>query len=129
MFNKLVHQVVDLGKRANSGFKKEAWKEVIVHIQKKTGHKISIDRCKNKVDTLKGYWRGFNYLKDQSGFGYNEETGLFEADDNVWGAIIKVSNNYLLYNNNTYISNSWTRGFDGTERTAFTIVINLIHFL
>jgi len=81
------------------------------------------------VDTLKGYWRGFNYLKDQSGFGYNEETGLFEADDNVWGAIIKVSNNYLLYNNNTYISNSWTRGFDGTERTAFTIVINLIHFL
>jgi Myb/SANT-like DNA-binding protein len=97
MFNELIRQVVDLGKRADSGFKKEAWKEVVIHIQSETGHQISIDRCKNKVDTLKGYWRGFNYLKDQSGFGYNEEKGLFEAEDHVWNAIIRVSNMITAY--------------------------------
>jgi hypothetical protein len=37
-FNELVCQVVDLGKRADRGFKKEAWKEVVTHIQCETGH-------------------------------------------------------------------------------------------
>jgi hypothetical protein len=40
---------------------------------------------------LKGYWKGFNWLRDQSGFGYNEETGLIEAPYNVWENVIKVS--------------------------------------
>jgi Myb/SANT-like DNA-binding protein len=97
MFNELVRQVIDLGKRADSGFKKEAWKEVVTHIQSETGYQISIDRCKNKVDTLKGYWRGFNHLRAQSGFGYIEETGLFEAEDHVWDAIIKVINTITTY--------------------------------
>jgi hypothetical protein len=90
LFNELVRQVVDLGKRADSGFKKEAWKEVVARIYSKAGHQISVDKAKNKVDTLRQHWRGFNYLKDQSGFGYNEEIGLFEAEDRVWEAIIEL---------------------------------------
>lgn len=38
LFNELVRQVVDLGKRANSRFKNEAWKEVVAYIYNETGY-------------------------------------------------------------------------------------------
>jgi hypothetical protein len=43
------------------------------------------------VDIMRTYWRGFNYLKNQSGFGFNEKTGLIEASDEVWKELLKVS--------------------------------------
>ena len=92
MFNELVQQVVDFGKQADNRFKKEAWTAVIEEIKQKTGKEVSLERCKNKVDIMKSYWRGFNWLRDQSGFGYNGETGLIEAAKHVWEAVIKVSN-------------------------------------
>jgi hypothetical protein len=87
MLDELVHQVVDLGKRADSGFKKEAWVGVLDYIAQEIGQVLSLERRKNKLDALKTYWRGFNFLKEQSGFGYNEETSLITAPDHVWNAI------------------------------------------
>jgi Myb/SANT-like DNA-binding domain len=55
MLNELVHQVVDLGKRADSGFKKEAWAGVLEVIERETGQVLTLERCKNKLDALKTY--------------------------------------------------------------------------
>jgi hypothetical protein len=90
LFNELIHQD-ELGKRADSGFKKEAWTAVLAEVRKRTTQQVTVERCKNKVDVMKTYWRGFNYLKNQSGFGFNETTGLIEASDEVWKDLIKVS--------------------------------------
>jgi Myb/SANT-like DNA-binding domain len=90
LFNELIHQD-ELGKRADSGFKKEAWTAVLAEVYKRTTQKLTVERCKNKVDIMRTYWRGFNYLKNQSGFGFNEKTGLIEASDEVWKELLKVS--------------------------------------
>jgi hypothetical protein len=90
LFNELIHQD-ELGKRADSGFKKEAWTAVLAEVYKRTTQKFTVERCKNKVDIMRTYWRGFNYLKNQSGFGFNEKTGLIEASDEVWKELLKVS--------------------------------------
>jgi hypothetical protein len=89
LFNELIHQD-ELGKRADSGFKKEAWTAVLAEVYKRTTQKLTVERCKNKVDIMRTYWRGFNYLKNQSGFGFNEKTGLIEASDEVWKELLKV---------------------------------------
>jgi hypothetical protein len=89
LFHTLVEQV-NIGKRADSGFKKEAWIACCTAINSTTIQPVSIDKCKGKVDTMKGLWREFIWLKDQSGFGYNEVTGVIEARDQAWSDIIKV---------------------------------------
>lgn len=96
LFTELVHQV-ELGKRADSGFKKDAWIAALTAVEAVTTRQdITLLRCKNKVESFKKYWRGFNTLRDQSGFGYNEETGLIEASNNVWTELFKVSKAILL---------------------------------
>jgi hypothetical protein len=40
---------------------------------------------------MKASWRELNWLKDQSGFGWDENTGLVQAGDQAWKDVIKVS--------------------------------------
>jgi len=54
LFNELLHQD-EAGKRADSGFKKEAWIAVVKEVSKHTTQVISIDQCKNKLDIMKHY--------------------------------------------------------------------------
>lgn len=89
LFSTLLEQV-DIGKRADSGFKKEAWIACCNAIKNTTGLLITVDKCKGKVDTMKALWRELNWLKDQSGFGWNEYTRLVEAGDQAWKDVIKV---------------------------------------
>ena len=44
---------VDIGKRADSGFKKEAWVACCDAIEEVIGETITIDKCKAKVDSMK----------------------------------------------------------------------------
>lgn len=36
-------------------------------------------------------WKEWNTLSNQSGFGFDEETDLFTAPDNVWTRYLAVS--------------------------------------
>jgi hypothetical protein len=89
MIEELLHQV-ELGKRADSGFKKEAWVAVCATVQTVTTQTVIELQCKTKMETLKELWKGLNWLLDQSGFGYDEESRLVTAPDNVWADLRKV---------------------------------------
>ena len=95
LFHTLLEQV-DLGKRADSGFKKEAWVACCNAIEGAIKQPITIEKCKGKVDTMKALWRELNWLKEQSGFGWNKERGLVEASDQVWKEVIKVSDCVII---------------------------------
>ena len=82
IIEELLHQV-ELGKRADSGFKKEAWVAVCAMVQTVTTQPLIELQCKTKMETLKDLWKGLNWLLDQSGFGYDEEAKLVTALDNV----------------------------------------------
>lgn len=94
LFCTLLEQV-DIGKRADSGFKKEAWTACSDVIKNTTGQFVSIEKCKNKVEAMKASWRDLNWLKDQSGFGWDEKTGLVQASNQAWKDVIKVSNDTI----------------------------------
>jgi hypothetical protein len=94
LFLTLLEQV-DIGKRADSGFKKDAWTACCNAIKKATGLLITIEKCKGKVDTMKALWRELNWLKDQSGFGWDNDTGLVQAGDQAWKDVIKVISNTI----------------------------------
>src|SRR5258705_2873298 len=64
LFNELVHQV-ELGKRADNGFKKEAWVAAFAAVEAITTQQdITLQRCKNKVESFKKHWRDFNFLQN-----------------------------------------------------------------
>jgi hypothetical protein len=88
---------VDNGKRVDSGFKLEAWIACCnaIMISKASKQLVTINKCKAKVDVLKGSWKELNWLKDQSGFGWDEGTGLVQAGEQAWKDVIKVSNNTI----------------------------------
>jgi hypothetical protein len=90
LVNELVQQI-ERGKQADSRYKKEAWVTAITQVELVIHRVVTLEQCKNKIDTMKGHWRLFSWLKEQSGFGYNKETGLIEALYNVWENAIKVS--------------------------------------
>jgi Myb/SANT-like DNA-binding protein len=91
LFYTLLEQA-NSGKRADSGFKKEAWIACCLAIKAVTTQLITVDKCKAKADAMKALWKEFTWLRDQSGFGYNEETGLITAGETAWRDVIKVSN-------------------------------------
>jgi Myb/SANT-like DNA-binding domain len=88
MIEELLNQV-ELGKRADSGFKKEAWVAVCAMVQTVNIQPLIELQCKAKIETLKDLWKGLNWLLDQSGFGY-DEAKLVTAPDNVWADLRKV---------------------------------------
>jgi hypothetical protein len=91
MYSTLCIQV-QLGKRADSGFKKEAWQAVCEAILDTFQVTVTTAQCKSKADNQKVLWREYNWLRYQSGFGINEETGLIEAGEGAWADVIAVSN-------------------------------------
>jgi len=95
LYSTLCEQV-QAGKRADSGFKAEAWQAVCTAIGDSFNISVTVSQCKSKADYHKLLWREFNWLRDQSGFGYNEETGLIEAGDQAWVEVIAVSSYVLL---------------------------------
>src|SRR4030088_2946248 len=102
LFQELLNQANN-GKRADSGFKKEAWVVACEAVAALTTQHVTIDKCKGKAEVMKALWKEFIWLKDQSGFGYNDETGLITAGDQAWSDVIKVCSNMrlLIYKNNS----------------------------
>jgi hypothetical protein len=91
LFTELLDQAQD-GKRADSGFKKEAWDSVLrevraVYIGPLT---ITLQKVKQKEQTFKGYYKDWKFLRAQSGFGWDEEMQMITASDRAWDDIIAV---------------------------------------
>jgi hypothetical protein len=80
------------GKRADSGFKREAWSAVLVEVQALTTSQVTEKQLKSRVDWFKGMWKEWCGLEENSGFGWDEPTQLFTAEDSVWREYLKVSN-------------------------------------
>ena len=96
MERKLVSTMVDQvrsGKRAENGFKKEAWVSSVdqVKLATKFPDLVTMKKIKDKLDNLKGKWNMWLKLRYQvSGWGWDEATQLFVASDEQWERYIEV---------------------------------------
>ena len=88
----MVAQVKD-GKRADTGFKQEAYIAVLDQINAVNKGEVPIDleRAKNKLSEYKGLYILWKLLLSYSGWSLNPETCVIEAPDEAWDAVIAVS--------------------------------------
>jgi hypothetical protein len=80
------------GKRAGSGFKAEAWESILEEVIAISGGQgVTINKLKQKEQTYKCLYKDWKFLRDQSGFGWDEDTQMITASDQAWEDIITVS--------------------------------------
>ncbi len=84
LVNALV-KAVDDGKRAENGFKKDAWMDVQKALQKEIPDlSIAISQIKSKDAELKKMFWEFQNCRDNSGFGWDQDKQIPTAPDHVW---------------------------------------------
>jgi len=78
------------GHRGQNGFKSRVWTELETKL-KPLNQNIESRKLKNKYSDFLKKWRTWKALMDNSGFGFDEETQLITAPDDVWDRYIEVS--------------------------------------
>ncbi|OAV85667.1 hypothetical protein PTTG_10782 [Puccinia triticina 1-1 BBBD Race 1] len=68
----------------NGGLKKEAWPIVQQKLNTKYSLTLSLDQIKNQKNALRTLYIDYKFLRDQSGFGWDEDRGTVTADNTVW---------------------------------------------
>lgn len=102
MFNELYRQD-QLGKRADAGFKAEAWTVVLEKVQEVYTGPLTIAQLKSKEGWYRGAFKDWKWLKDQSGFNYDEATGMIVAAREAWDEVIKVAFHLFYKGRYSYI--------------------------
>jgi hypothetical protein len=98
MLEALIEQA-RMGFASDNGFKKPAWNAAVEAIQRQifqvredgSSPTVTQAQANAKNSELKMLYTEYKHLRDQgSGFGYDEETGLFTAPDDVWNSFLKA---------------------------------------
>ena len=86
----LLLEQIQLGRKAEGGFKKTAWTAVEKKFNEEMNLNLTRDNFKNKLKTWKQSYRMMKELRNMSGFAWNESTQCVDADDSVWEELLKV---------------------------------------
>jgi hypothetical protein len=80
------------GKRADVGFKSEAWTLVREAVQQVYIRRLSIEvlQLKSRESNYKALYKDWKWLKEQSGFGQDPETSLITASKESWIKVIRT---------------------------------------
>lgn len=90
LIDALLEQHVN-GNRVDGTFTTSAYNNVLKICQEELKYPFDKDHLKNRIKTLKSNFNGIHDLfKGLSGFAWNPTTKLFEAEPEVWNALIEV---------------------------------------
>ncbi|KAG3081147.1 hypothetical protein PI124_g18737 [Phytophthora idaei] len=78
-----------LGKRADSGFKKEAWVAVHEAINEQFSKELTIQQIKTRVQTLKSEYTTISHMQQALGFGWDPNHSVVIVHDDVWERYVK----------------------------------------
>ncbi|ETV90090.1 hypothetical protein H310_15079, partial [Aphanomyces invadans] len=85
----MVYQVVILGKKARSGFKKEAWSAVLAKLNAKHDLTLSMTQLKSRHDTIKTMFSVVSKLVNSSGMGWEAATCRVVCQYTTWDVILE----------------------------------------
>jgi hypothetical protein len=88
--NVILHYVAKNGNFTDNGFKKKDWSSITSEFESATNLSYDKSSLQSKYSELKKKYNVFKKLKDQSGFGWDEEKQILTADDETWEAYIQV---------------------------------------
>jgi hypothetical protein len=66
------------------GFKSQVWNTITINFNSNANVNYAKLQIKSKYKDLKGQYETWNALDKNSGFGWDEETQLHSATDDVW---------------------------------------------
>ena len=99
LFNRL-QDMNRAGKRADSGWKSEAWGEVLNAVLAVTPDRqkdlLTLEKVKSKESNYKALYKDWKWLISQSGFGIHPETRVVTASNEAWDEVLKVSNHVII---------------------------------
>ncbi|XP_021722720.1 uncharacterized protein LOC110690195 [Chenopodium quinoa] len=78
------------GNRVDGQFISKAYENVVKECTEKLNHPFTKEHLKNRLKTIKSNFNDVYDLFNASGWGWNEETELFENVDEVWDNLIEV---------------------------------------
>lgn len=96
---RVLKSAVKRGLRIDGSFKQQAHKEVIVAFREANFPAISETQVKSKKDNLKEEWKMIEYLTQRSGFSWDQDSGLIEAEDATWANLLATQPKYRKWKN------------------------------
>ncbi|KAG9414975.1 hypothetical protein AC1031_008392 [Aphanomyces cochlioides] len=92
-FNELIRQFGQVGKRANSGYKKEAWKAALKALNDGSDVVFTQSQLRSRHDILKKTFRVVSSMANASGMGFEAETCKVVASDEGWEIFLRGKSN------------------------------------
>ncbi|CAK4181663.1 unnamed protein product [Aphanomyces euteiches] len=86
--NEMIHQANVLGKRSNSGFKKEAWAAALKKLNMKTNCSFTMPQLKSHNATMREHYSIISTMSDASGMGWESERCMVVCLDTTWDAYL-----------------------------------------
>ncbi|KAI7943146.1 hypothetical protein MJO29_012990 [Puccinia striiformis f. sp. tritici] len=74
----------------NGNLKKEAWTALSKKMQAKHGFTPTSIQIKNQKTALRRTFFDVKFLRDQSGFGWDDDLAIVTADDDVWKELLEA---------------------------------------
>jgi hypothetical protein len=72
----------------NGNLKKEAWTAINRKVNTKFSLKLNVKQLKNQKNQLRKLFLSLKFLREQSGFGWDNDNGCVIADKSVWDELI-----------------------------------------
>jgi Myb/SANT-like DNA-binding domain len=89
------------GKRADQGFKTEAWVDALSKVKAVAPAKVkpllTLAKIKSKESNYKALYKDWKWLIAQSGFGIHPETRVVTASAEAWDEVLQVSKFMSFY--------------------------------
>ncbi|RHY81492.1 hypothetical protein DYB37_006785 [Aphanomyces astaci] len=80
----LVYQSSVLGKKSNSGYKKEAWVAVLKKLNEAHKTALKMSQLKSRHDMMKGMYAAVSKIVNSSGMGWEAETCRVQCRTTTW---------------------------------------------
>ncbi|KAI7943044.1 hypothetical protein MJO29_012888 [Puccinia striiformis f. sp. tritici] len=82
---------VALGKGTDNGnLKGEGWSQVAKEMKAEFGIEFQIEHLKNQKNDLRKIFINTEFLRNQSGFGWDDSTKMITADSDTWDELIRA---------------------------------------
>ncbi|KAL5709695.1 hypothetical protein ACHQM5_020353 [Ranunculus cassubicifolius] len=80
---------IQKGNKSGQGWKPETWTATVDAIKEKCGKQVTKDNVQARLKTWTKNYNIMKELKDQSGFGWDENRKMIDVNDDVWEGYVK----------------------------------------